>query len=53
LPRRLSLETPEPQAEEPRTLPQALWIEVGCRRAQMIVSGKVTYDYGENPDVAL
>lgn len=53
LPRRLSLETLGPQAEEPRSLPQALWVEVGCRHAQMIVSGKVPYDYGENPDAAL
>jgi hypothetical protein len=53
LPTRLSLETPGPQAEEPRSLPQALWVEVGCRHAQMIVSGKVPYDYDENPDAAL
>jgi hypothetical protein len=48
-----SLETVGPQAEEPRSLPQALWVEVGCRHAQMIVSGKVPYDYGENPDAAV
>ena len=53
LPTRLSLETPGPQAKEPRSLPQALWVEVGCRHAQMIVSGKVPYDYDENPDAAL
>jgi hypothetical protein len=50
---RLSLGTLGRQAEEPRSLPQALWVEVGCRHAQMIVSGKVPYDYGENSDDAL
>jgi hypothetical protein len=52
-PRRLSLETLGPQFEESRSVPQALWVEVGCRHAQMIVSGKVPYDYDENPDAAL
>src|SRR5580658_8139193 len=51
--RRLTLETLDPQSEEPRSLPQALWIEVGCRHAQTVVSGKVHHDYGENSNAAL
>jgi len=53
LPRRLSLEALAHQAGELRSLPQALWVEVGCRRAQIIVSGKVPHGYGENPNAAL
>ncbi len=53
LPRRIPLEALAPQAEEPSSFPQALWVEVGCRHAQTIVSGKVPHDYGENPNAAL
>jgi hypothetical protein len=48
-PRRRDSETLCLQAEDP----QALWVEVGCRHAQIIVSGKVSYDNGENPNAAL
>ncbi|MGA9305491.1 MAG: hypothetical protein WBW31_08815 [Candidatus Sulfotelmatobacter sp.] len=50
---RLPLEALGPQAEEASSFSQALWVEVGCRHAQIIVSGKVPHDYGENPDAAL
>jgi hypothetical protein len=53
LPRRLPLEVLGLQAEEASSFPQALWVEVGCRHAQIIVSGKVSHDYGENPNAAL
>lgn len=53
LPRRLPLAALAHQAEELRSLPQALWVEVGCRHAQTIVSGKVPHDNGENPNAAL
>jgi len=53
LPRRLPLQTLCPQAEKAQSFSQALWVEVGCRHAQIIVSGKVLYDYGKNPDAAL
>ena len=52
-PRQLSLETLGPQSEESRSAPQALWVEVGCRHAQIVVSGKVSYEHGENPNAAL
>jgi len=52
-PRQLSLETLGPQSEESRSSPQALWVEVSCRHAQIIVSGKVSYEHGENPNAAL
>ncbi|MGA8671609.1 MAG: hypothetical protein WB679_17130 [Terracidiphilus sp.] len=51
--KRIPLETLGPQSEEPRSVPQALWIEVGCRHAQIIVSGKVSYEHGENPNAPL
>jgi hypothetical protein len=48
-PRRRTSEPLCLQAEDP----QALWVEVGCRHAQIIVSGKVSYEHGENPNAAL
>jgi hypothetical protein len=53
LPRRPPLEVLGLQAEEASSFPQALWVEVGCRHAQIVVSGKVSHDYGENPNAAL
>jgi len=53
LPRQLLLETPGLQAEEPGSLPHALWVEAGCRRAQTVISGKGPHDYCENPSAAL
>jgi len=53
LPRQLLLETSGLQAEEPSSLPHALWVEAGCRRAQTVISGKVPHDYCENPSAAL
>jgi hypothetical protein len=53
LTKRLPLEALGSQAEEAPSFPQALWVDVGCRHAQIIVSGKVPHDYGENPNTAL
>jgi hypothetical protein len=53
LSRRLPLEALALQAGELRSLPQALWVEVGRRHAQTIVSGKVPHDQCENPNAAL
>jgi len=53
LPRQLLLETSGLQAEEAGSLPHALWVEAGCRRAQTVVSGKRPHDYCENPSAAL
>ena len=52
-PRQLCLETLGPQSEESQSVPDALWVEVGCRHAEIIVSGKVSYDHSENPNAAL
>jgi len=52
-PKRLPLETLGPHSEETRSVPQALWAEVGCRHAQIVVSGKVSYEHSENPNAAL
>jgi hypothetical protein len=53
LSKRRPLEALAPQGEELRSFPQALWVEVGCRHARTIVSGKVPHDYGENSNAAL
>ena len=53
LPRQLLLETSGLQAEDPGSLPHALWVEAGCRRAQTVISGKGPHDYCENPSTAL
>jgi hypothetical protein len=52
-PRRPSLETFGSQSVESGSAPQGLWVEVGCRHAQIIVSGKVSHDHSENPNAAL
>src|SRR5271165_5556947 len=53
LSRQLLLETSGLQTEGPGSLPHALWVEAGCRRAQTVVSGKGPHDYCENPSTAL
>jgi hypothetical protein len=47
------LEALGPQAEALSSFPQALWVEVGCRRVQTLVSGKARHDYGENSNATL
>jgi hypothetical protein len=52
LPRRLQ-EAPGPPVEAPSTPLQALWVEVGCRQVQILVSEKERHDYGEDSKLAL
>jgi hypothetical protein len=52
-PKRLPVEAPGPRAGAHSSYPQALWVGVGCRHAQIVVSGKVPHDYDENSNAAL
>jgi hypothetical protein len=52
-PKRLPVEAPGSQAETPSSLLQTLWVEVGCRHVQILVSEKERHDYGEDSKPAL
>lgn len=52
-PKRLPVEAPASQAETPSSLLQTLWVEVGCRHVQILVSEKERHDYGEDSKPAL
>jgi hypothetical protein len=53
LPRRLLVEGPGTPAETPSSLLQTLWVEVGCRQMQILVSEKERHDNGEDSKPAL
>lgn len=53
LPKRLPVEAPSLQPEATLTLLQTLWVELGCRHLQILVSEKECHEYGEDSKSAL
>jgi hypothetical protein len=53
LPRQLPVEEQALPPETPSSLLQTLWVEVGCRHAQTLVSEKERHEYRENAKPAL
>jgi hypothetical protein len=53
LPRQLPVEERALQPEAPLSSLQTLWVELGCRHAQTLVSEKERHEYRENAKPAL
>jgi hypothetical protein len=53
LPKRPPVEAPGLQPEAPLTSLQTLWVELGCRHVQTLVSEKECHEYGEDSKSAL